>query len=657
MKRTLTVVVMASIVASVQSQVTVTLQPGPAAGKDAYIVSCVPCGFHNTNYGTRGEIDAISWTNSGNLSNARGLIEFDLTAIPAGAKVIDARLSLYYNPNAINFGHSGQNNTFIKRITSAWDENTVTWANQPSTTDLNQAMLHASTFSSEDYPDVQVRALVQDMIDNPAQSHGFMLQVETESPSRSLIFASSDYADPTKWPKLDVTYIIAEDTCVAMQPGSAGKDARVLSCIPCGYYNMNWGNDVQLDAVAWTNGGSPSDVRAFLEFDLSAIPPNSVVTSARLSLYFRVGTTSVPQSGRNNTVLQRVATGWDEHTITWPTQPATLIDDQVFIGQRTPADPDLENINVTALVSDMVKNPTLNHGFRLALEDESPNASMILSSSDWTDPASRPKLEVCYATCGDVQITVGQEICSGDTLEFGTQLITSAGTYVEAFPTLRGCDSTVTLELEVNPSYAVSLDDTMCSGDIYQLGTQTITSPGTYSEIFTSVLGCDSTVNLNLALREVDTSVIQSGVALTAITSNATYQWVDCNDNNTVISGATNQTYVATANGSYAVIVTIDGCSDTSACYSVTGLGISSLDQSGLSIFPNPAERFVVIQVGPGIFEGELVLYNVVGSELQRFEVSDSDKLVIERHGLSSGVYFVRLTGKEKVAVRSFEFN
>jgi len=32
------------------------------------------------------------------------------------------------------------------------------------------------------------------------------------------------------------------------------------------------------------------------------------------------------------------------------------------------------------------------------------------------------------------------------------------------------------------------------------------------------------------------------------------------------IAGAANQTYVATANGSYAVIVTTNGCADTSAC-------------------------------------------------------------------------------------------
>jgi len=44
------------------------------------------------------------------------------------------------------------------------------------------------------------------MKNNPDQSFGFLLKLETESYYRSLIFASSDNTDPTLHPKLEITY-------------------------------------------------------------------------------------------------------------------------------------------------------------------------------------------------------------------------------------------------------------------------------------------------------------------------------------------------------------------------------------------------------------------------------------------------------------------
>ena len=48
---------------------------------------------------------------------------------------------------------------------------------------------------------------------------------------------------------------------------------------------------------------------------------------------------------------------------------------------------------------------------------------------------------------------------------------------------------------------------------------------------------------------------------MTSDIAGAAYAWIDCNDNNSLISGATSQTYTATYNGEFAVIVTEGGCS------------------------------------------------------------------------------------------------
>jgi hypothetical protein len=82
----------------------------------------------------------------------------------------------------------------------------VTWVNQPATTTQNQVTLPASTFSNQDYLNINVTSLVQDMIDNPLSSFGFMLQLQTEQFYRSLVFASSDHNNAFLHPKLNVCY-------------------------------------------------------------------------------------------------------------------------------------------------------------------------------------------------------------------------------------------------------------------------------------------------------------------------------------------------------------------------------------------------------------------------------------------------------------------
>src|SRR5205823_1863887 len=61
---------------------------------------------------------------------------------------------------------------------------------------------------SQDYTNIDVTALVQDMITNPTSNYGLMLQLVDDTAYRKLIFASSDNADPAKHPKLDICYTV-----------------------------------------------------------------------------------------------------------------------------------------------------------------------------------------------------------------------------------------------------------------------------------------------------------------------------------------------------------------------------------------------------------------------------------------------------------------
>ncbi|MDX2360295.1 MAG: T9SS type A sorting domain-containing protein [Crocinitomicaceae bacterium] len=140
----------------------------------------------------------------------------------------------------------------------------------------------------------------------------------------------------------------------------------------------------------------------------------------------------------------------------------------------------------------------------------------------------------------------------------------------------------------------------------------------------------------------VDASATQSGELLTATTSGAQYQWVDCNDGYNFVNGETNQSYTAGADGDYAVIVTMGGCSDTSACFNVDHSGIDELTHGVMSIYPNPVTDVMTIN-----FEyaetGIVKIYDVSGKLVDSFDIEGTNTV---QHVLNvpKGVYTLELT-------------
>lgn len=218
------------------SQITVTLQ----ASKDAAI------GFHDgaftagNNYG--GAIQNAAFCIPGVAAPSgynvnRALIDFNLGVIPANATVVSAALNLYATgPFGSVPGHIGPaNSCYIERITQPWGEYTATWNNQPTSTTLNQVTLSATSNATQDYTNINVFSLVQDMLNNSPAGHGFLLKLVNQASSNGLSFCSRDHSNTGSHPTLVITYRQGE-TNVADQ--EAGKGFEICPSLHEGTFTV-----------------------------------------------------------------------------------------------------------------------------------------------------------------------------------------------------------------------------------------------------------------------------------------------------------------------------------------------------------------------------------------------------------------------------------
>ncbi len=165
----------------------------------------------------------------------------------------------------------------------------------------------------------------------------------------------------------------------------------------------------------------------------------------------------------------------------------------------------------------------------------------------------------------------------------------------------------------------------------------------TYTFVGAAANGCDSLVTLDLTIINIDSSVSQNGTVLTANQAGGSYQWLDCDNNFSLINGETSITFTPSVNGNYAVEVSLNGCVDTSACFSITGIGIIENDfGDDLVIYPNPTNGTLTIDLGKVYSSISAKILGVSGQLMGSKEFVSSNKLHFEIEG-APGYYFVEI--------------
>ena len=142
---------------------------------------------------------------------------------------------------------------------------------------------------------------------------------------------------------------------------------------------------------------------------------------------------------------------------------------------------------------------------------------------------------------------------------------------------------------------------------------------------------------------------------LTADASGVNYQWIDCS-NNQPINGANGQSFTASSNGSFAVIVSQNGCADTSMCIPLSVLGMKEKGISELQIAPNPNKGIFSIKSADNDFIYAISIVDVLGNRVfhQKYSGLPIVKMQLD---LKSGIYLVETTGSLSNQVRKLIIN
>jgi hypothetical protein len=192
-------------------------------------------------------------------------------------------------------------------------------------------------------------------------------------------------------------------------------------------------------------------------------------------------------------------------------------------------------------------------------------------------------------------------------------------------------------------------DITAC--EAYDWNGNTYAASGTYSASLVNAQGCDSTANLNLTIETVNTNVTQGGIVLTAESTSGTFQWIDCDNGNTPISGATNTSYVATVNGNYAVVVTTGSCADTSACFVVDAVSLNenSLEEVAV-VAPNPSDGNFSIYFKESEAVINITVYDAAGKLILSDSKGNATSLDYSLD-VATGTYYLQIQLEDKSGV------
>ncbi len=204
----------------------------------------------------------------------------------------------------------------------------------------------------------------------------------------------------------------------------------------------------------------------------------------------------------------------------------------------------------------------------------------------------------------------------------------------------------------ITDTYAIDVQAS-CDSLLWIDGNVYTSSNFTATDTLVNVAGYDSIITLNLTIVDIDLSLNQNGSLLTSNQSGAFYQWLSC-PSMTELADETNQSFTATTDGNYAVIVNYNGCIDTSNCLSVIGAKLNQMDSKNqLKVFPNPNNGQLSIDLGQKYERTNIQISTMNGQLVYNHDFSDSQLIDLELN-IPPGIYILKIRIDENEDLEEF---
>ena len=197
-----------------------------------------------------------------------------------------------------------------------------------------------------------------------------------------------------------------------------------------------------------------------------------------------------------------------------------------------------------------------------------------------------------------------------------------------------------------------------CKGEI--TGTTDIEFPITESVSITWTFedgnGNSSTQIQDVVINPINNVVTQEGNILMAELSDATYQWIDCNNDNNAISGETSQQFEPTESGSYAVEITSNQCTALSECIDVEIEDVLDVNDTeiltDIRLYPNPTENYLTISKG-NKEDIQIYLYDISGLKVPSKVLENrSTEILLDLVDITPGIYLIKIELGEETILR-----
>lgn len=251
-------------------------------------------------------------------------------------------------------------------------------------------------------------------------------------------------------------------------------------------------------------------------------------------------------------------------------------------------------------------------------------------------------------------------VCAGDTFLFadGTLEPNASGTqtHTSMLSTGLGCDSVIHTTLIAGAAHNIAQADTLCGGDSYTYPDGTTVSNLDTTDVHVSnlqsVTGCDSIITTTIEVVLIDPVVSRQSDSLVVDvpdTADNSFQWLLCAPF-TLLPGANDPYYLPQADGLYAVSVALDGCTDTSDCYTVSHVGIDGpATATNAYLFPNPAHTAVTVVVAAAQVPTSVQVFDIAGRLVHEVEQSADTRVELPVADLVKGIYLIKIRSGQYV--------